>query len=375
MTASAPGHPARAVLHGRLQDVRRARRLSVDDAVALVRTCSGQAVPGDLAARWADWERGRAGPDAELRHVIAAALGMRTSTLFGPDAAGDEPRPDTDVVTRLCRSYSRRPADVLAAEAAEYLATLDGAAVGTEDRQLAACRLHLLLGHLHHDLDERPTCAIHLRIGTALAAALDEPAMLAWAHDLSAACAMTAGNFRTAVDQAAAGRIVAAGMPVAGQLLGQEARGWARLGQHRPALQALDAARAALDGAVHAADHLFVAAGDRFDDHAMEVHRILGDDLAAESFARIALADRSGCDPVREAHAHLTRAVVAARGGAAGRAIHHAYQAAELPHGRGPAFTMVVGELLAVLTARWPRHPEIARLRAETMPNRSVRAS
>ncbi len=349
---------------GRLRSARQGRRLSVDDAAAMVRTCATGPVPANLADRWAGWERGRSEPAAELQLTIATAFGVVPGRLFesDPDRAGEtDDRNDGApwTVRRLLDAYPTRPAEELAADAAEHLATLSVAHATPDPRDPAL--LHLLLAHLHHDLDERPTSTIHQRLASGIATRLADRALLARYRDLAAACALTSGNFRTAIEIAQNDDPAGSDSPLGSRMRGHEARAWARLGQHRVALTALDRARDLLPDPQGPVDPWPDDGDRRFETDAMEVYRVLGDDLAAESFATRLLAGRSS---MIAAQAHLTLGVIAARRGDAGRALHAGYQGLAVPRRCRPAVTLVMGELLSALDARWPRHSEIARLRS-----------
>jgi len=346
---------------GRLRSARQGRRLSVEDAAAMVRTCAAGPVPANLADRWVEWERGRSEPGSELQVAVATAFGVVPDQLFGP---GPERRGGTDagddrVIRQLLDAYPTRPAEELAAEAAEHLAMLSVAHATPVPRDPAL--LHLLLAHLHHDLGERPTSTIHQRLASGIATRLADRALLARCRDLAAACAVTSGRSRTAIEIAQDGGAATTTSSLGSRMRGHEARAWARLGQHRAALMALDRARELLSAPQDPDDPWPDDGTRRFEADAMEVYRVLGDDLAAESFAAALLA---GDAPMAAAPAHLTLGVTAARRGDAGRALHAGYQGLAVSRRCRPAVALVVEELLNVLDTRWPRHSEIARLRS-----------
>jgi hypothetical protein len=140
--------------------------------------------------------------------------------------------------------------------------------------------------------------------------------------------ALTHGRYREVVEAAQAGQDAAPGRSVAVQLLGQEAKAWARMGNHRNVTRALENGRTLLDSLPYPErpDNHFVMDPDKFDFYAMDCYRLIGDDKLAELHAREIIRETTNADgpldsPMRNAEAQLTLAVVAARRGELAEAI------------------------------------------------------
>jgi hypothetical protein len=146
-----------------------------------------------------------------------------------------------------CEYVSREPHSLIA-DSREWLARLthllDQRLTLGQHRDVlnAAGWLTLLIGRLEYDTgQERPaetTRVAALQLGKEA----DNPGVVAWAHEMRAWFALTHGRYREVIEAAQAGQDATPGRSVAVQLLGQEAKAWARMGNHRNVTRALEKA-------------------------------------------------------------------------------------------------------------------------------------
>ncbi|MFI6825535.1 hypothetical protein ACIBG5_00405 [Kribbella sp. NPDC050241] len=133
--------------------------------------------------------------------------------------------------------------------------------------------------------------------------------------------ALTQGRFRQAVDAAQRGQAVAQSSSVHVQLIAQEAKAKARLGE--AGLSTLLATgKEMLDRLPYPdrPDNHFKVDPAKWDYHAMDVHRIAGDDELATQYATTVIDDNTSPDgsefsPMRIAESRITLGIMAGRAG------------------------------------------------------------
>lgn len=383
----------------RLQRERKARGWSQADAVRAMRAFSDVPLPDGLLDQWKRWERGRNRPDEFYRPIIAAALGTVVESIFPSPRPAPVRRTADEVlltrsgmtthelVARLRRSsvddatldglaatveqlrcdYAQRDPIELARESREWLgratALLDERLTLPQHRDVldAAAWLTLLVGTLEHDVgrsrDAEATRVAALQLGEEAGNA----SVLGWAYELRAWFALDAGRYDEVVDAAQAGQAAAPGRSVAVQLLAQEAKAWARRGDRRNTVRALERGRVLLDALPYPErpeDH-FVVDPDKHDFYAMDCYRLIGDDALAEMHAREILRrtvdpDGRETSPMRRAEAEITLGVVAARAGDPDAAARFGASALSKERLSLPSLLRVAGELDRVLRERYP---------------------
>ena len=101
------------------------------------------------------------------------------------------------------------------------------------------------------------------------------------------------------------------------QLFAQEAKAWARIGDHRQTEVALDKGRRLLESLPYPEnlDHHFVVDPTKFDFYAMDCYRTLGEDKMAETLAEEVIQASTDFDgreraPMRLAEARITLGVI-----------------------------------------------------------------
>lgn len=387
----------------RIRRERIVRDWSQSDAVAAMRTFSDIPLPSGLVDQWKRWERGRNRPDEFYRPLIAAIFGTVVESIF-PSRVVSVPRTTDEVllsctgmdthelvqrirrssvdnttldamaltVDQLCCSYARRNAHELITESREWLTRitnlLDERLTLAQHKDIldAAGWLTLLIGCLEYDTGQHQE-AEATRVGALqLATEANNVVLAGWVHEMRAWFALTKGRYRDVIEAAQAGQDAAPGRSVSVQLLAQEAKAWARMGNSRNVVRALENGRVLLDGLPYPErpDNHFVVDPDKFDFYAMDCYRIIGDNKLAEMHARETLRktiapDGGDLSPMRRAEAEITLGVLAARNGAVEEALRYGYKALGIDRQSQPSLLMVGSELDRTLRERYPDNPDV----------------
>lgn len=404
MTSAANERPAWAE---RLHRERVARSWTQGDVVAAMRAFSPIPLPEGLLDQWKRWERGRSKPDEFYRPIIAAVFGTVTESIFGAPRPAVSP-PNTDdlllsrsgmdtlelvqrvrlssvddamldaltlTVEQLCCEYGHRNPDELIKDAREWLTNI----TGLLDQRLSfsqhrdaldsAAWLTLLLGCLEYDTGQ-PGAEATRKAAMQLGNESGNVSVVGWAHEMTAWFDLTKGHYRTVISAAQAGQDAAPGRSVAVQLLTQEAKAWARMGNRRNVAQTLERGRVLLDSLPYPdrPDNHFIIDHDKFDYYSMDCYRVTGDDTLAAAQANEVLRKTpyiNGVNqaPMRTAEATLTLGVVAARRGDHDQALKYGHEALAIDRRSKPSLLMVGSELGEALSERFPSSPDVSEFR------------
>jgi len=363
-----------------------------------MRTFSDVPLPDGLLDQWKRWERGRNKPDEFYRPIIAATIGTVVESIFGDRLPARVQTTDKILIMRsgmdthelvqrirqssvtdstlnaleltveqLCCDYVSRDPIALITESREWLTRLthllDKRLTLTQHRDVldAAGWLTLLIGCLEYDTGQARSAEATRVAAFQLGKEADNSAVIGWAHEMRAWFALTNRRYREVVAAAQAGQDAAPSRPVAVQLLGQEAKAWARMNNQRNAVRALENGRVLLDSLPYPErpDNHFVVDPDKFDFYAMDCHRLIGDDKLAEMHAREIIRkttnpDGSFSSPMRNAEARLTLGVVAARKGELDAAFTYGREALSIDRRSQPSLLMIGTELDEILQQRYP---------------------
>src|SRR5690349_1982723 len=101
----------------------------------------------------------------------------------------------------------------------------------------------LLLACVEYDTGQRQAAEVTHQGALSLGKEAEHAEIQGWAHEIRAWMNLTSGDYHGVVAAARAGTEVAPHHGVAVQLLAQEAKAWARIGDRRPAEVALDRGR------------------------------------------------------------------------------------------------------------------------------------
>jgi transcriptional regulator with XRE-family HTH domain len=269
-------------------------------------------------------------------------------------------------IVELCCQYNHRDALELRQEAHEWLQHVGGLLrrpVGLrahQDLLAAGGWLALLAGCVEYDLGMRSAAESTRTAALQLGREAGHPEIAGWAEEMSSWFALTQGRFRNAIDAAQRGQAVAQTSSVHVQLIAQEAKARARLGE-AGLHTLLESGREMLDRLPYPdrPDNHFKIDPAKWDYYAMDVHRIAGDDELTKLYASTVIRDNTTPDgaelsPMRVSESRLTLAIVAGREGDLEQAVDLGL--AGLKGGRQslPHLHMVGRELDQELRDRYP---------------------
>jgi tetratricopeptide (TPR) repeat protein len=382
----------------RMNREREARNWSQAEAVRAMRAHSREVLPEDLSLlrQWKRWETGEHMPSDFYQPLIAAAFGTVTHAVFpaegrreanaelisatGMDTlelvqrlqtsdADDSTIDSLRIVTdRLCSEYPYLPSDQLLIEGRSWLqrlTTFRGQRLTLAQHReilVLAGWLALLIGCVEYDTGRRHDAETTRRAALSLGAETDQAEITAWAHEMRAWMALTAGDYHGVIAAARNGLEAAPTHSVAVQLAAQEAKAWARIGDKRQTEVSLDRGRRLLDSLPYPEnlDHHFVVDPTKFDFYAMDCYRLLGEDRMAQTLADAVVSASTDFDgteraPMRIAEARITLGVVSARNGDLEQAVQYGDQALASNRKSLPSLIMVSRDLTMALKERFPK--------------------
>ncbi len=269
-------------------------------------------------------------------------------------------------IEELCCQYNYRDALDLRREAHEWLQHVGGLLrrpVGLKAHQdllVAGGWLALLAGCVEYDLGMRSAAEATRTAALQLGLEAAHPEIAGWGHEMTAWFALTQGRFRQAVEAAQRGQAVAQSSSVHVQLIAQEAKAKARLGESNLST-VLASGKEMLDRLPYPdrPENHFKIDPAKWDYYAMDVHRIAGDDDLATQYATTVINDNvtpdgSELSPMRIAECRITLGIVAGREGDLEQAVELGKTG--LRHGRQSKIhlLMIAGELDRELRDRFP---------------------
>lgn len=231
-----------------------------------------------------------------------------------------------------------------------------------------------LLACVDWDMNEREAAetarAATLRFGKEIG----HSELTAWSFEMEAWFALTEGRFRDGATIARDGQAIGGVNSAMVQLIMQEARGWARLGDRAEAESAIQRGHDLLQKlpAIHYPRH-FIYDRTKFPFYAASCYQWLGDDAKAEEFANQVFKEcrdngTTERSPMRLADIHITLGLVQVRRGNLDAAFDAGSQALAYERKSGPSLLIRAAELNAAMTKRFPNTRQAksldARLRA-----------
>ena len=217
-----------------------------------------------------------------------------------------------------------------------------------------------LLGCVEWDTNQREAAETARSATARFAGEIGHAELTAWSYEMQAWFALTEGRYSDVTRIAEAGQAIGGENSAIVQLLMQEARGWARLGNRHAAESAMDRGYAILQKlpAINYPRH-FIYDTTKFPFYVASCYQWLGDDAKAEEAAHQvfreceanATTERS---PMRLAEVHLTLGLVYAQRGDLDAAASHGAQAFSYKRKSGPALLTQASALNKMLMQRFP---------------------
>jgi transcriptional regulator with XRE-family HTH domain len=345
----------------------------------LSRLESGQKPPSEEAARAVDNAL-----DARGELIGAALLDIAASRDTRPwqtaELIGRIQKSDTDPVTlealqatvfELGSQYAYRDAEELRAETHTWLrhiASMLRKPVGLQahaELLTASGWLALLAGCLEYDMGLRTAAEVTRTAAQKLGEEADNPEIVGWSYEMSAWFALTQTRYRDVLAASNAAQHHSRNHPVVVQLVAQEAKALARMGNVAEVRDKLDQGQRQLAHfpVPDRTDNHFIVDPTKWDYYAMDAYRLAGEDALATTYAKEVLRtaitpDGSDIAPMRLAEARLTLAVAAARQDDLEQATSLGHSALTGSRQSLPSLLMVAGELDSELERRFPHESE-----------------
>jgi len=277
-------------------------------------------------------------------------------------------------VEELCCQYNRRDALELRREAhgwLQHVVDLLHRPTGLKAHQellVAGGWLALLAGCVEYDLGLRSAAEATRTAAVQLGLEAEHQEIVGWGHEMTAWFALTQGRFRQAIDAAHRGQAVAKFSSVHVQLIAQEAKAKAQLGE--PGLQdLLESGRAMLERLPYPdrPDNHFKVDPSKWDYLGMDVHRIGGDNDRARAHAQTVIRDNIAPDgtelsPMRISECRLTLGFVAGREGDLEQAVGLGFEGLREGRQSRVHLLMIAGELDQELRSHYPGESMIRHL-------------
>jgi tetratricopeptide (TPR) repeat protein len=322
--------------------------------------------------------RTQAGADQAANRRIGAAEAFRseaelfdTMDLDRMVTCSDLGQGSTDTLQEaaelLCRAYPSASASELRVRTKQRLSyitqLIGGRCTLTQHRELlvTAGWLALLLGCLHYDLGEREQAEAARQAAYHAGLQAGHGEIVAWSYELAAWFALTEGRYHDVVAYAQAGKAHAGLTNAMVQLVLQQARGQARLGERNDVHASLDHGAKLLEQIpkpAHPENH-FVFDRTKWIFYAADCYTWLGDDRPAEEHAHEVIAyhtqpDGSSNAPMRSAIAHTDLAVIRAKHGDLDQAVYHGLTAFGYDRKTEASLLSRAADLDHILTVRYP---------------------
>lgn len=392
----------------RIRREREGRGWSVPDAVRALQTNAtdeeARGLPSfeTLVRRWRGWEAGEHNPaekqgfyapiiartfgtalyalfprqtERNSETELVVATGMDTYDLLARMNHSDVDPTTLDAIAmkvdELCSAYPHLPSQELLDKGRKWLAKvvdLRGHRITLaqhRDIMVASGWLALLVGCVENDVGDRTSAEATRKMALSLGQDAGHPGIVGWAHEMRAWFALTDGDYRSVITAARSGLEASGEYSVGVQLLAQEAKAWARIGDRRQMEVALDRGRKLLDQQPYPdnLDNHFTVDPSKFDFYAMDCYRIAGVDGLASTYADAVLT--GGTDfvgdersPMRNAEARITLGVLAGRQGDAEQALAYGNQALDGDRKSLPSLLMVSRELGSLVNKQFGKRPD-----------------
>lgn len=270
------------------------------------------------------------------------------------------------VFDKLCRDYPSAPVPDLQQKLKRLYSRImqlrQGRMTFAQHRELIAISAWVtaLLACVDWDMNQREAAETARAATLRFAKEIEHPELIAWSYEMQAWFALTEGRYSDVTSIAKAAQTIGGENSAIVQLIMQEARGWARLGNRKATESAMDRAYSLLQKlpAIDYPRH-FIYDTTKFPFYAASCYQWLGDDAKAEEFANqvIRECEENGTterSPMRMAEIHITLGLIHARRGDLGASVESGSRALAYERKSGPSLLIRAAELNRIINERFP---------------------
>lgn len=304
------------------------------------------------------------GEDADIMMMLAEA----DRTDIGPGTVESL----YTIFDKLCRDYPSAPASEVQRKLKRLYARLmrlrQGRMTFAQHKELIALSgwVTALLACVDWDMNEREAAETARAATYRFAKEIDHAELIAWSYEMEAWFALTDGRYSDVTSIAKAAQTIGGENSAIVQLIMQEARGWAKLGNRNAAEAAMERGYSLLQKLppVNYPRH-FIYDQSKYPFYAASCYQWLGDNAEAEKFVNevIRACETSGTtvrSPMRLAEVHITQGLIHAQRGDLEAAVDSGTHALTYERKSGPSLLIRATELGKEITTRFPGSPEAA---------------
>jgi len=270
------------------------------------------------------------------------------------------------VFDKLCRDYPSAAAPELRRKLKRLYSRVmqlrQGRMTLDQHKELLAISgwITALLACVDWDMNQRDAAETARDATLRFAKDIGHSELVAWSYEMQTWFALTEGRFSDATSIAKAAQTIGGDNSAIVQLIMQEARGWARLGNRKAAESAIERGRKALEKlpSVDYPRH-FIFDQSKFPFYVASCYQWLGEDSLAERYARQVLSEceahgTTARSPMRMADTLITLGIIYARRGDLDGALESGSRALTYERKSGPSLLIRAGELNRLMTEKFP---------------------
>jgi tetratricopeptide (TPR) repeat protein len=276
------------------------------------------------------------------------------------------------IFDKLCRDYVSSPAlevqQGLKRLYARIMRLRQGRMTFGQHKELIALSAWAtaLLACVDWDMNEREAAETARAATLRFAKEIDHHELMAWSYEIQAWFALTEGRYSDVTSIAKAAQSIGGENSAIVQLIMQEARGWAKLGNRDAFELAMERAQNLLQKlpTVHYPRH-FVWDSTKFPFYIAACYQWLGEYDKAEEYATQVLREcetngTTARSPMRLAEVHIILGLVHAHRGDLDAAVNSGLRALTYERKSGPSLLIRAAELNAAIAERFPNAPRAA---------------
>lgn len=276
------------------------------------------------------------------------------------------------IFDKLCRDYPSSPAPEIQQRLKRLYSRMmrlrQGRMTFAQHKELIALSgwVTALLACVDWDMNEREAAETARAATLRFAKEIEHSELIAWSYEIQAWFALTEGRYSDVTSIAKAAQNIGGENSAIVQLIMQEARGWARLGNRQAAESAIERAYSLLQKlpAINYPRH-FIFDSTKFPFYVASCYQWLGEYDKAEEYAMqvIRKCESNGTtarSPMRLAEVHIILGLVHANRGDLQEAVDSGLKALTYERKSGPSLLIRAAELNATIAERFPGAPQAA---------------